>query len=71
MKMPGSSSGDADKSKQSTAEKKRTTAAKNSKNRIAKPRRYRPPDNRREWYERAESQLAITPKASGKARGGS
>jgi hypothetical protein len=70
MSRAEDSSEGADASKHAPATEKRTADAQNAKTRAMKTRRYRPPDNRREWYERAESQLAISTKSSGKSRAG-
>jgi hypothetical protein len=66
MKMSEAAPGSVDKSKQSAAGKPGSAHGKSLKSRLAKPRRYLPPNKRREWYESAESQLAITRKTSRK-----
>jgi hypothetical protein len=70
MKMPEPAPGSADKSKQTAAGNPGTAPGKSLKSRLAKRRRYSPPNKRREWYENAESQLAITRKTPRKPRQG-
>jgi hypothetical protein len=56
--------------KDAVAEKRPADLAKNTKSRIRKPRHYIAPKKGRDWYDKAEGQIAITqnstPMASGR-----
>jgi hypothetical protein len=49
----------------SVAAKKPAEIAKNLKSRPRKPRRYIAPEKGRDWYEKAESKIAINENATG------